>query len=665
MKTQNGIKGSKLRVLLFLIFVASQQSGLYADLSIAPDAKQGQAISPEKGAAQTVVAVQLKQDGSSATKDFLAGETLSKVEMESAVRRPPDPCGSKCSQETVPAESNSRFEFLKVQEKAKLQVYLVDKTTKKKTLVLELKNGQGVQALDVDPSGRYALINVTGENLDKGGYLVVFDIQKKEKANPVSAFSGAKAGILSGVVFDNCNCTSRTPYRFESGLILVNLKEPDDSVYPGYAKNKGIVFNLTETVLRYTETVPISFGEKYLMTPQKDKLVFARAGVDPWIVIYDLKSGTMTLPAHSYGFGGIKAISPDGEFVIVATNQQTIVAVSVRNRQIPDRLVFVTVPQGQPVSSFRLQSLQFLTATLAEGKLVNGETVRLYVDAGKFYILQPEREVVAPNNTNFSFVTVFTETGQDLYLKDKNSGKRFLLAKLVPGESVPSFDVDPSGKYAMFNIVGPAYLQGGVTKILNIAKSEVVQSFPGVLYAAEAFHRKSAFQFVDGLVIVSFHSGGYRAPTGGVVLNLSGVPVRVTQTGFINIADPMLLTPQIDKLVFGGSLGVGIYDVASGRIDYKASQGNMIRAISPDGEFAMVGSGENIIYVVSIRDLSRPVRSLTVPLPCSGYACYSGRGAYALVTASFVSANIVDGILANGQRIRIYVDAVRFEIIPA
>lgn len=575
------------------------------------------------------------------------------------------------------APSNSNFDFSIVQTDGKQAIYLRNKQTGVSLLVTTINTSEKAENLDVDPSGKFALVNVTGTNLAKGGYLLLYDITKKQIAKMADPWGNPAIGSLPGRVYDNCNCNA-TPYRFFDGIILVNMQEPPDA--SGYVRQRGFILNTNLATPRFTETGPMILNGGTLLTPQKDKLVFVPQFIDyvhSWVAIYDVATGRTTFPAHpSGGFGGIKALTADGEFALIATNTLEIHAVSVRNRQIPDRYVVVNPPPGQAVSDCRLASIRFISSTVAEGTLKNGEKVLLYITAQNFSIVQPARTIVAPTNVNFSFVTKHTMQGQDLFIKDNRTGTLTFLTSARFQESILSFDVDPSGKYALYNIYGTMHAKNGYTRVFNLATKsyanlndavtgQSVSRLQGVLYMSTQLQTLSAFKFADGFVLFSFHEGGF-TNAGGMVLNLRNVPVRFTKTTFIEIGKPVVSTPQKDKLLFGGQSGIGIYDIATNRLTYRASEGIIIKAVSSDGKFTITASQENKIYAVSIQNSQQATRSVTVPLDCNGgYVCWLSRLNYALEQARFVSPTLVEGTLLNGKKIFLYIDANRFEILPA
>ncbi len=276
-------------------------------------------------------------------------------------------------------------------------------------------------------------------------------------------------------------------------------------------------------------------------------------------------------------------------------------------------------------------------------------------------------ETTAASNPNFSFL----QTGSNFYLKNKVKSQLYFLVTIGTGETIPYFDVNPAGTFAFFNLAGSAHPNGGYAKIfkiatntfvtvINPANGQVSDRINGVLYP----DTPSAFNFVEGFVVFSFHSGGYNPPVGGIILNLNKPQIWITQTSYITVSSPILLTPTKDKLLFGGSSGIGIYNVATGAVNYQASVGTAIRAISADGQFAIAASTENVIYAVSIQNLGQATRSVTVPLPCNiaEYSCWSGRVNYALTSANFSSPTSVGGTLVNGNQITLYVDSQKFQI---
>lgn len=570
------------------------------------------------------------------------------------------------------APSNANFSFVRNDA----NFYLKNKITGELMFIATIGATESVPSFDVDPAGKLAVVNITGSSIPQGGKILIYDITRRMLVTAMDHLTG-QLRVINGTVYDNCNCGRSTPYYFVDGLVLFNTRGLPVN---GYTSTSGNFLNFTTSTFRTIQTPTFAFygswQDRFVLTPQKDKLIYA-VGYDvihASLMIYDLSTGVINGAAMpSSGFGGIKAVSSSGDYAIVASNLRDIYAVSLRTTQT---VRYVSVTQLPGGTGYKLKTARFLNSTVAEGFLDNGERILLRVDATNFDIIQPARTIKAPSNANFSFRTVIKSTndGFNIYLVNQFTGAVDFLASAGFKEELLYFDVDPTGKFALFNVFGSIHPKGGYVRIFNITQKLFVNpvnpaigsviTINGILNANS--NLASAFKFVDQFVVFAYHTLGYSEPGGGYILNLNKTPMWATSAN-VNIFEPVIMTPQKDRLLFGGSSGIGIYNVSTGAVNYQASGGISIRAVSPDGEFAIVGSVENKIYAVSIKNLSRATRVVTVPLQCNiaEYSCWSGRTAYALKSAIFLNPTLVEGILVNGKKIYLHVDAQRFDIVTS
>ena len=240
-------------------------------------------------------------------------------------------------------------------------------------LVKTLKPGETVGPMDVNPAGTYALVNIQrrdmtpGSNL--GAYVDTGDVQ-------VCSIAGAKGctfvhidnkalGVIQGRVTGG--------YHFIDGLVLFNASETTYTGHSQFTSSTGIVLHLNN--LNESETIgAIYLDSAAVFTPQKDKLLFGVNERDNnSIAVYDMASGKIEYRAlPNFGFGGIKAVSPNGKTAIVASNVNTVYIVPVRN-PLPVQHVSIPLPSGQGPTAYSLKKAKFLSNTLVELTLENGK----------------------------------------------------------------------------------------------------------------------------------------------------------------------------------------------------------------------------------------------------------------------------------------------------
>jgi len=291
---------------------------------------------------------------------------------------------SGISVKLIDAPSNSNYVFKIVSmDGAQKEVRLKNRQTGESTLIATLKPGETVGPMDVNPEGTYAFANIQRKDagpLADGKYptfidtgdVLVFDIAQKkivqvESVNPSTGQSLGLATIQGRVIRD---------YEFRDGILLFNTYTTNS--FTGMSGYRAAVVNLASSTPRYTKTTltGISLGSE-VFTPQKDKLIFGGeshgVGTDNAIGIYDVATGAFayqTLP--NFGFGGIKAISPDGNFAIAASAVNTVYVVPIRGTT-GGGYVFIPVPSNQGPFAYSLKRAKFLSKTLVELTLENGK----------------------------------------------------------------------------------------------------------------------------------------------------------------------------------------------------------------------------------------------------------------------------------------------------
>ncbi len=291
---------------------------------------------------------------------------------------------------TVEAPSHSDFSFLIYQVGAEKEIRLQNETTGEVFSVTTITSEKEVTGLDVDPSGRFGLLNL---QYIKDGYqtgeLLVYDIQNHnlvevQKMNPTPAEDQTIYGRVAP------REGNPSPYLFVDGLALLNMYTY--FIYQGQYSHFGYVLNLNTAPVRATRTFTIHLNKEVLFTPRKDKLLFGttQRGNDS-ITIYDLAAGQIENRAlATYGFGGIKAVSPNGKFAIVGSSVNTVYAVPVLNADIPVRLLLLNCSPGTTCSGptgLVLTSAEFLSNNAAKGTLANGETRYFWVTSQEFRLL--------------------------------------------------------------------------------------------------------------------------------------------------------------------------------------------------------------------------------------------------------------------------------------
>jgi len=136
-----------------------------------------------------------------------------------------------------------------------------------------------------------------------------------------------------------------------------------------------------------TVVVPSALGRPvmYYMT-DKNLLVYQTViNYNSLLAIKDLATGAIHYQSiPNFGWSGIKAISPDRNYVVAASNVNTIYAIPILDTVQSTRTVNVPVPTGGKPTDYMLTSVTFTSATAATCILANGVQIGLYLDSTKF-----------------------------------------------------------------------------------------------------------------------------------------------------------------------------------------------------------------------------------------------------------------------------------------
>jgi hypothetical protein len=308
----------------------------------------------------------------------------------------------------IQAPSNSNFSFGIVDTGAGKELYLRDQRIGKWNLITTVGSDETLDAFDVDPNGRYALVNVQRTEGNSGlvgyrvtGNLLIYDIAHQTLVTPAEIIGEYPGGItLEGRVAPILG----VHYRFVDGFALFNMTLTYGTGHGNITSNWGIVLNLDIPGIRYTRApvTQIFHNGEILYTPQEDKLLFGVQYHGPGangVGIYDIASGVVAVqPLPNYGIGGIKAVSPTGEYAIVAGALNTVYVVPIRDLNQQAQVVFIPVPTNQSSSDYNLVEAKFVSNTTAELTLENGERYLLDITTLQLTKLPPLQITAIVNN---------------------------------------------------------------------------------------------------------------------------------------------------------------------------------------------------------------------------------------------------------------------------
>ena len=389
--------------------------------------------------------------------------------------------------------------------------------------------------------------------------------------------------------------------------------------------------------------------------------------------LMDLRTGQTQVLATGKVLPGKESIfkvydvSPDGEYVVFST------------APLITRIQKVNDPNTNRSFIVGLKKITWTT-------LAGGDPGVLLYDRDPNWILLVNPRTFqgvsgnrARHNSNFSFFTMNNE----IYLLDRQNNEMSFIATAKREESISLLDVDPSGRYALVSIhrrdtTATGYVDTGDVLNYDVVNKTVVQSdridpVTGTSLGLQTIQgRVGGYRFVDGLVLlnittVTFDGHIFVTGSSGIILNLNAALLRHTEIlGMTKIfLNSKVFTPQKDKLLFGGNLRsgdnrVGIYDLATGKIGVQTLSNydfGGIKGVSPNGEYAIVASGVNAIYIVPIRDLNQSVKTVFISVPGSQ------NPNYAMVSARFVDETIAEITLQNGQKY--WLEVVTGKVIPS
>jgi len=362
---------------------------------------------------------------------------------------------------TVQAPNNSNLSFVIVDDGSQKKIFLKNKSTGSQDLIITVASSQTVDAMDVDPEGRIALLNVKRQDkLDTGsiydtGDVHVYSIAQKSMVQPeqIAYTTGESLGksTIQGIV---------TNYTFVNDLVLINTFIYN--VYPlGVSNGNGVVLDISK--LRATVGEPILSKDGTMSTPQGDKLIFGstRKGNNS-VAIYERATGKIAYQRLStHGFGGIKAINSTGEYAIAASDSNAVYNVPIQDlTKTASTLLF-------PTNGSVLVSAQFIDTNTAKLTFENGQKFLLNVMTNTF---TPEPPAIpagwtrATSNSDYAFRVDTQNTYLlRLQLMDLQSGQ----TQLLTTASIESYgdqvfnirDVSPDGQHVVFSTASGAQVQ--------------------------------------------------------------------------------------------------------------------------------------------------------------------------------------------------------------
>ncbi len=463
------------------------------------------------------------------------------------------------------APSNSTFRFFEADNNGVKEVYVENKSTGAQHFITALEAGQTAKALDVDPAGNYALVNVTGPDMEKKGLVLIYNIPNNTLVNGVDP-NGASLGPVYGEVIAGPNPT--TPYHFEKGLVFFNTQEGDFAscgfqCFTYSPRRRGNVLNLNVFPPRLSQTglgggsVDTNFTiplDKIHFTPQMDAVVWTTGNVqrsNPLAHIYLVATGQLQQQyLGTYGRGNdVRAISPDGNFAVI---DGTTGFYAVWARDITQ-----TRARALPYTIFRegvVNKAEFVSGTIAEVTFSNGKIIYLEVTPTVFRVITPTSasRVLAPSNPNFAFEIVRLNGVDLIYLENLTTQvKKRIGLRTYSGSQYASIiqhlDVNPTGRLAFYTRTdADRYVGFYGTFVYDIQKDLIVGQYFGAAYADKQGDR--AYRFFDnGLVTVfNVHQPPVIRPTNhndeGVVIDLiSGDPVIKSYPVQTQLPGPILL----------------------------------------------------------------------------------------------------------------------------
>jgi ribosomal protein S28E/S33 len=329
-----------------------------------------------------------------------------------------------------------------------------------------------------------------------------------------------------------------------------------------------------------------------------------------------------------------------------------------------------------------------------------GKTGTLYVNRIPVSPAEAASIFQAPSHTDYEFLTFSdpSRTNQsEVWLRNKITGEVSFLFELNYGETGGSYDVDPSGKYALMSRTIPGSITGArETLAFDIASKQFmkpvnVQSGQpiDILYGSpQPSFGATPYQFLGGVAI--YNAGNPKGKERGIFINLNGpVPVLWETQPYATLGDfpvmdinrgtafsPQLVLNDTRILFYAWNTNgryLGRYDVATAAVNLELlpflargpSSEFVLKAVSPDGRFAIFRDAWDFIYAVDYENINRPVQYFQIPgldpsdrgtLFCSVADCR-------LETATFLDSNTVEAILTNGERFLLHIDGSDFRIL--
>ena len=286
----------------------------------------------------------------------------------------------------VPAPTNSNFEFQIVEKgTGEKDVFLKNRRTGESqffTTVLPEENYETkIGPVDVNPEGTFAFINIqrnytgplgTSSIALKKGTTLLFDIAKKTLVEPelINDLTGTSLGkgSIPGPL------PNSSSYRFVKGLLLLNGLGTTFTGHTIFDNFDPFVIRLDSAsprATRLSSQQAIYLQKEIVFTPQGDKLLFgATERSNDSLAIYDMATGKISYRGvATTGFGGIMAVSPDGNTAIVGSPVNAVYIMPVRN------LTQMT------------QTISSLDSQLIQAKFLDPQTADLTVQSGKHYLL--------------------------------------------------------------------------------------------------------------------------------------------------------------------------------------------------------------------------------------------------------------------------------------
>ncbi len=307
--------------------------------------------------------------------------------------------------------------------------------------------------------------------------------------------------------------------------------------------------------------------------------------------------------------------------------------------------------------------------------------------------------VQAPSNPDYEFLIFDSDSsGKELRLRNKVTGQIYFLLNLGPSENVSALDVDPSGRYALMNAPedeSMGMLESRKTLIFDITHKQFVkptnaltsQPIDTVFGQTQSSFGASPYQFAGGVAIFN-SSAPLGASQRGIFINLNGsVPVLSETVPYVSGNLPILdlnrgtsFSPQ---LVFNGSRilfyaqntsgrHLGLYNVATGELSIQPlpflasspSDEFILKAVSPDGRFAIYRDAWDFIYAVDYQEINRPIQYFQIPgLDPAFLGSLGATADFRLDSATFLDSNTVEAFLVNGERFLLHIDAGDFRLL--